>query len=123
MREVLGHLIDSAANNHVRFVRAAIEDDMVFPGYAQNEWVEAQRYNDRDWDDLIDLWERYNRHIANVIRSIPPAAMKRERTRHNLDEIAWRTVPRGEPVTLEYFVDDYIAHLEHHLTQIRKIPR
>ena len=30
--EVLGHLIDSAANNHQRFVRAQFTDDLVFSG-------------------------------------------------------------------------------------------
>jgi hypothetical protein len=36
-REVIGHLIDSAANNHQRFVRAQFRDDLVFPGYEQEE--------------------------------------------------------------------------------------
>ena len=32
-RQELGHLIDSAANNHIRFVRAATEPEFSGPGY------------------------------------------------------------------------------------------
>lgn len=42
----------------------------------------------------------------------------RPRARHNLDELAWRSVPRDEPATLDYFMNDYVAHLKHHLAQI-----
>ena len=45
-KEIVGHLVDSAANNHQRFVRAQWQDDLVFPGYAQDAWVEAQRYQE-----------------------------------------------------------------------------
>src|SRR6185369_11177657 len=43
--EVLGHLIDSAANNHQRFVRAQFTDDLVFSGYEQERWVSSQKYS------------------------------------------------------------------------------
>src|SRR5947199_200177 len=67
-KEILGHLIDSAANNHQRFVRLQIEDQIVFPGYRQNDWVALQYYSDRTWRDLVELWLAYNRHLAHVIR-------------------------------------------------------
>jgi hypothetical protein len=117
-KEVIGHLIDSAANNHGRFVRAQIADDLVFPGYDQDAWVKMQRYNERPWMDLVSLWRFYNTHIASVIEGIPQDRLSLPRTRHNLDEIAWRTVPREQPVTLEYFIRDYVAHMKHHLAQI-----
>lgn len=117
-KEVIGHLIDSAANNHVRFVRAEIEDDMVFPGYAQDAWVRLQRYNDLPWKDLVAMWRMWNTHIAWVVGNISPARLSLLRTRHNLDRIAWRTVPRERPVTLEYFIRDYLDHMKHHLAQI-----
>jgi hypothetical protein len=53
-----------------------------------------------------------------VIEGIPQDRLSLPRTRHNLDEIAWRTVPREQPVTLEYFIRDYVAHMKHHLAQI-----
>jgi len=117
-REIIGHLVDSAINHHVRIVRAQLEDDMVFPGYDQERWVSMQRYRDRSWSELISLWRALNSHIAMTVELIPPDVATRPRTRHNLDRIGWKTVPRDRPATLEYLVRDYIGHLRHHLAQI-----
>src|SRR5262245_57257735 len=65
-RELVGHLIDSAANNHQRFVRARFQDDLVFPGYDQDAWVEVQRYRDAPWGELVELWHGLNLHLARV---------------------------------------------------------
>ena len=117
-KEIIGHLIDSAANNHGRFVRAQLQDDLVFPGYDQDGWVRAQRYQERRWPDLVRLWQAYNRHIADVMASASPDAVDRPRARHNLDELAWGRPPAEGPVTLAWFMQDYVAHLEHHLRQV-----
>jgi hypothetical protein len=117
-KEVIGHLIDSATNNHGRFVRAQLSDDMVFDGYEQDAWVRVQHYNDRPWMELVSLWRALNGHIAEVVGKMTPESLSRQRTRHNLDQIAWRTVPLDQPVTLDYFVRDYVAHMKHHLGQI-----
>ncbi len=106
-KEIVGHLIDSAANNHQRFVRAQEAPDQQFPGYAQDHWVRAQDYQSRDWEPLIDLWQAYNLHLAHVIRAIP-AEMLETRLR----------VGDGEPVTLGFLVGDYLRHLRHHVHQI-----
>ncbi len=116
-KEIVGHLIDSAANNHGRFVRAQLQEDLVFPGYDQDAWVRVQRYRDRPWSDLVALWRAYNRHIACVMESADPELVDRVRTSHNLDELAWKAVQRTEPTTLDYFMRNYVAHLEHHLRQ------
>ena len=117
-KEILGHLIDSAANNHQRFVRAQLMDELVFSGYEQNSWVELQNYNDESWLDLIQLWSLYNLHIIHVITQIPDEVLTTPRTKHNLDQLAWQAVDRNQPVTLLYFVRDYLGHLKHHLIQI-----
>jgi hypothetical protein len=117
-KEIIGHLIDSAANNHARFVRAQATDDLVCEGYDQEAWVRAQQYNTRSWRDLVRLWRDYNLHLANVMASADPDALERPRARHNLDRIAFATVSRDQPVTLAYFMRDYVAHLQHHLQQI-----
>ena len=117
-KQIIGHLVDSASNNHGRFVRAQIDDDLFFPGYEQESWVRLQDYAASDWSALLSLWREYNFHIAHIVDRIPDSVLMRPRARHNLNEIAWKTVPADEPVTLDYFVRDYIAHLEHHLTQI-----
>src|SRR4051812_9094491 len=96
-REVVGHLIDSASNNHQRFVRAQLQDDLVFPGYDQDAWVRVQQYGGTPWDDLIALWVGFNRHIARIMAASPRDTLFRPRLRHNLDELAWVPVPRTEP--------------------------
>jgi hypothetical protein len=116
--EILGHLVDSAANNHQRFVRAQFTEDLVFPGYDGDRWVSAQKYRDESWLDLIQLWSSYNRHILHMVSVIPENILTKSRATHNLDETAFNLVPKNEPATLEYFVRDYVDHLRHHLDQI-----
>ncbi len=106
-KEILGHLIDSAANNHQRFVRAQAEPEFSFPGYAQEFWVDTQQYQQEPWQTLIGLWEGYNTHLLHVITLVP-----RERLKHRCN------IGGAEPVTLEFLVTDYVAHLLHHLEQI-----
>jgi len=117
-KEILGHLIDSAANNHARFVRAQSSPDLMFDGYEQDEWVRVQRYRERPWKDLVELWRCYNDHIAFVIDRTDEAALTRPRGRHSLETMAFKTVPSTQPATLEYLMIDYVDHLEHHLRQI-----
>jgi hypothetical protein len=117
-KEVVGHLIDSAANNHQRFVRAQFQDDLVFPGYAQEEWNAAQHYREEPWPRLVELWRLYNLHLLRVVSHIKEEELRRPRHPHTLHRIAWKLVPEGEPATLEYLIRDYIEHLKHHLGQI-----
>ena len=117
-KEIIGHLVDSASNNHGRFVRAQLTDDLFFAGYDQEAWVRVQHYSRANWIELIALWRAFNHHIASVVERIPSDIASRQRTHHNLDQIAWQTVATDKPVTLEYFVRDYVGHLKHHLSQI-----
>jgi DinB family protein len=116
-KEILGHLIDSAANNHQRFVRAQLQEDLVFPGYDQDAWVRVQGYQHASWEELVTLWRAYNLHVARVVETADPEECARPRARHNLDAIAFVTVPAREPATLAYLMRDYLAHLKHHLRQ------
>lgn len=117
-REIIGHLIDSAANNHPRFVRGQLEDHLDFPGYAQEEWVSVQQYQSLEWKDLVGLWRLYNLHLASVMEAAPAEVRHRLHTRHSLHRIAWKPVPASEPATLDYLMRDYVGHLRHHLAQI-----
>jgi DinB family protein len=119
-KEIVGHLIDSACNNHGRFVRAQLQDDLVFPGYEQDAWVRVEHFQDRPWADLVALWRSYNDHIAHVMATTDATQLTRPRERHNLDELAWKTVSASQPTTLEYFMRDYVAHLKHHLRQTER---
>jgi DinB family protein len=107
IKEVLGHLIDSASNNHQRFVRAQFTAELRFPKYEQNEWVRCQAYNDIDWPDLLEFWRRYNLHLAHLIRRVPA------------ESLAVRCIVGDyQPVTLQFLIEDYVVHLKHHLAKI-----
>ena len=109
-KEVLGHLIDSAANNHQRFVRAQVAGPLVFPEYTQDPWVACQGYNDRPWADLVELWRAYNRHLAHLMRTLPDTGR----------EIPCR-IGDKPPVTLAWLMTDYVRHFRHHLGRIEKL--
>lgn len=117
-KQIIGHLIDSASNNHNRFVQAQFNDDLTFAGYDQEAWVRVQDYAREEWTPLVELWKYYNLHLLHVMAVVPEASLTRARQRHNLDQIAWKGVSRDEPVTLLYFMRDYVAHLKNHLNQI-----
>jgi len=105
-KELLGHLIDSAANNHQRIVRAQLGDALVFPGYEQDSWVAAQRYRSRAWSELVEVWIAFNTQVASAIEAVPEAKLP---TRC--------VIGSGDPVTLEFLMRDYLRHLRHHLAQ------
>lgn len=106
-KEILGHLIDSALNNHQRFVRSGSAPELVFPGYEQDQWVAAQGYADRPWERLVALWAEANLHIAHVVSRLPADRLS----------MSCR-IGDGAPVTLEFIARDYVRHLRHHLDQI-----
>jgi len=116
-KELVGHLVDSASNNHQRFVRAAFQPDLVFAGYDQDAWLALQRYDLAPWLELVSLWRGYNLQLARVVEQLPAELRLRATKRHNFDVIAWRAVAPGEACTLEWFIRDYAGHLDHHLRQ------
>jgi hypothetical protein len=117
-KQIIGHLIDSATNNHARFVVGQLKDDLVFPGYDQDGWVRTNHYQERAWSDLVQLWRSYNLHLHHLMRHADQAKLSTPCTLHTLQEIAFKTVPKAEPVTLEYLMKDYVDHMKHHLAQI-----
>lgn len=117
-KQILGHLIDSAANNHARFVLGQLKDDLLFPGYDQDGWVKTNHYQEAAWPQLVELWRLYNLHLVHLMDHADKAKMSTQCTLHTLQEIAFKTVPQSEAVTLEYLMQDYVVHLKHHLNQI-----
>lgn len=105
-QQILGHLVDSAANNHQRFVRIMAEDSPVI-WYDQNVWNDAGNYQTFDKKTLIELWENYNHLLLHIIRNIPQSKLER---------LCYSGQPEAH--TLEWFIDDYVDHLNHHLSQI-----
>jgi hypothetical protein len=116
-KQVIGHLVDSACNNHRRFVLAREQKDLVFPGYDEKKWAAAQAWEHAEWNDLLELWRLYNLHLARVISETPSELAHEPRSPHSLDRIAWRTLPADQPATLAYLMRDYVGHLRHHLAQ------
>jgi len=106
-KQELGHLLDSAVNNHQRIVRAQVDDELAMPGYAQNHWVNVHHYQERDWSELIGLWSAFNRQLLHAAESVPGTSWS-----HTL------RVGASEPMTLEFVFEDYIAHMVHHLKHI-----
>ena len=106
-KEELGHLIDSATNNHVRFVRAAVNGEFRGPGYDQNGWVSAHPYQEMPWTELIDFWSRYNRLLAGIVRRVPESALENQ-----------CFIADAPPVTLRFVIRDYVLHMQHHLDHI-----
>jgi hypothetical protein len=111
-KQVLGHLLDSAVNNHQRFIRAQIPAHLAggtlrLDSYAQDEWVEKQRYAQRPWQELVDLWRGLNHHILPVMQGASAASLETP-----------CVIGTHPPMRLGLIVVDYVGHVKHHLAQI-----
>jgi hypothetical protein len=105
-KEILGHLIDSASNNHQRFVRLQIDNAIALPKYKQDEWVIVEHWEQKDWKDIIALWHLYNQHILHIFQYVDETKLS-------------NTITLGEEnYSLQFLIDDYVDHMEHHLKQI-----
>jgi hypothetical protein len=109
-KEILGHLIDSATNNHARFVKAQFQNEPFnMEGYAQNEWVDVQKYNDKETNSLVELWKVYNEHILYIMENTPDEQLK-------IKCIAEDAFENAD--TLFLLMKDYVDHMDHHLNKI-----
>lgn len=106
-KQELGHLIDSAANNHQRIVRAQLEENPAMPGYDGDQWVELHRYQDRDWNELIQIWRDANLQLASAANAISESVWSRE-----------LSVNGDAPITIRFLFNDYVKHMLHHLEHI-----
>ena len=106
-KQVIGHLIDSASNNHQRFVRAVLQPSLDFPAYDQGGNIRVQAVQNADWSLLVALWSAYNRYLAHMMAQLPASKL----------ETVCR-IGSGEAVTLGFLVTDYLTHLVHHLDQL-----
>jgi hypothetical protein len=122
-RQIIGHLIDSACNNHRRFIINQAEGDrLIVDPYEQDAWVERNRYAETPAAELVPMWAGYNRHIARVLEAIPDAVLNRARgpiADYSFPYMATR--PTTDYATLGYLAEDYVAHLRYHLKQIRAL--
>jgi hypothetical protein len=105
-KEIIGHLIDSAANNHQRFIRIQFENEPKIT-YDQEKWNLYGYYNQLDKEHVIGFWEKYNLHLLEIIKRIPP---------HNLNLTG--LTGGDEKLSLGWLIEDYVKHMEHHLKQV-----
>lgn len=103
----LGHLIDSASNNHLRFVKAALEGGYSGSSYDQNGSVRLHAYDSLPWESLVEMWRHYNLLLAHLLGQLTP---------EQLD--ASCTVGTWGPDTLSALAADYLVHMRHHLDQL-----
>ena len=106
-KEILGHLIDSAGNNHQKFIRTMAQSSVEFVGYEQNIWVNSQHYQSRLWEELVEFWSNYNLHLAHIIENVPTECLSNT---IKIDGVG--------PFRLNFIIPDYVEHLKHHLHQI-----
>jgi hypothetical protein len=110
-KQLLGHLIDSAANNHNRFVRASLENEYHGPSYDQEGWVRRHRYESAPWISIVDWWATLNELLWRVVREIPQ------------EQYAVPCFIDNKPMmSLEALMEDYLQHMEHHAAQILPVP-
>lgn len=113
IKQIVGHLIDSASNNHQRMVRLQYSRDLLFfPDYRQDNdlWIALQAYQQADWLHLIQLWKFYNLHIVQVIRAVDPSKLSNY----------WCDF-EGTKVTLQEMIEGYLDHLLLHVKEMHAL--
>jgi hypothetical protein len=105
-KEILGHLIDSATNNHQRFVRCQFENIPKIV-YDQNNWNKFNFYQQIDKKQIIEFWTIYNKQLVQLMKNISNENLLKECKTSD-----------DKNYTIEYLISDYVEHLEHHLQQI-----
>ncbi|MBP8975595.1 MAG: DinB family protein [Bacteroidetes bacterium] len=112
IKQILGHLIDSASNNHQRMIRLQYNSDLIFPDYRQDNdlWIALQDFQNEDWNNLIQLWKYFNLHMIQVIKSVDQS--KLDNYWHDFE---------GTKVTLQQMIEGYLSHIELHLNEIQEL--
>jgi hypothetical protein len=115
IKQIVGHIIDSASNNTHRIVHLQYQTPpLIFPNYAtlgnNDRWIAIQDYQNEDWMVLVQLWKYSLLHISHVIRNVKPDKLEND----------WISGP-GEKVTLEKMITDFPRHLRLHLSEINEL--
>lgn len=115
VKQILGHMVDSASNNTHRIVHLQYQKSpLVFPDYANfgnnDKWIAIQNYSTENWGDLIQLWKYTNLHFVHVVRNINADKLTNE----------WLN-GTGEVVNLRDIIHDYLRHFKLHLNEINEL--
>jgi hypothetical protein len=115
IKQIVGHIIDSASNNTHRIVHLQNQPSpLIFPNYASmgnnDRWISIQDYQGENWEALIQLFKYSLLHVGHVINNVNPEKLKNE----------WISGP-GETVALESMILDFPRHLKLHLSEINEL--
>ncbi|HEY5591154.1 MAG TPA: DinB family protein [Paludibacter sp.] len=115
IKQIVGHMIDSASNNTHRIVHLQYQIiPLVFPDYANlgnnDRWIAIQNYQDENWTDLVQLWKFTNLHIVHVINNVNPVKL----------DNTWLSA-LNEEVSLRNMIVSYLSHFELHLREIETL--
>ncbi len=111
VREVVGHLIDSAGNNHQRVCRIVPGGNLSFPAYDQRTFVDRAGYDGFDWPTLVVAWYSFNLLLLHMFARIPEEMLSSSTV----------TVGDRAPVSYDRLIEDYYTHLEIHEEQVHRI--
>ena len=115
IRQIVGHMVDSASNNIHRIVHLQYQPSpLIYPDYANlgnnDRWIAIQNYQAENWEDLVYLWKYSNLHIIHIINNVNP---------EKLDN-PWITA-LNEKVTLKEMILDYLSHFKLHIKEIDEL--
>jgi hypothetical protein len=115
IKQIVGHMIDSASNNTHRIVHLQYQESPLrFPNYAidgnNDRWIAIQNYLGEDWMEMISLWKYSNLHIVHVIENVDPS--KLDNQWHYSEE---------RLISLKDGIIDYLRHLKLHLNEIQEL--
>lgn len=112
IKQLIGHLIDSASNNQQRMVRSQYNPELIFPDYTQSNdlWIAIQNYQESDWTNLVSFWKCYNLHIIQIIENVDVSKLNN----------TW-TDFEGNVVTLQEMLNGYLEHLKLHMSEIEEL--
>jgi len=108
-KEIIGHLVDSATNNHHRFVRGQFEQIPKIT-YDQDKWNKHNFYQQMDSRLLIAFWTIYNKQLLALIKLIPKESL--------VNQVETGELGEKSKMSIGFLIEDYVEHLEHHLRQV-----
>ena len=104
LKEMVSHLIDSASNNHQRFIRLQLETKINFPEYEAEEWKNKTKIDEYNFISLINFWKEYNYYLLHIIQKIEA----------NKLENIWEV--NKKQLTLKFLIEDYFeSHMNWHI--------
>ncbi len=112
LKQILGHMVDSASNNTHRIIHLQYQTSpFLFPDYASNgnndRWIAIQNYQNENWEDLIQLWKYSHLHLIHIINNV------------NMEKINHEWISAlNETITLQEMIIDFLRHFKLHLSEM-----